>query len=271
MAAAAGRARVSFTGMSTWQRLRLFNALMALLHLGQGVAILLLSDDTTFPITTSFLVFDEAAGRLVPQDNTVFDLRLAPLVASFVFISAIAHALVTLPGVFEWYVRKLQDTINYVRWWEYAFSASIMICVIAILAGVYDLGSLLLLFAINAVMILTGLITEIHNRPGDRVNWTAFNVGTFAGLVPWLVIGLYLWGPGTEGAGDAPTFVYAIFFSLLGWFALFPLNMWLQYRRVGPWRDYVVGEYGYIVLSLTAKSLLAWQVFAGALTTPGGQ
>jgi hypothetical protein len=28
------------------------------------------------------------------------------------------------------------------------------------------------------------------------------------------------------------------------------------------------GEYGYIVLSLTAKSALAWQVFAGALTVP---
>jgi hypothetical protein len=44
--------------------------------------------------------------------------------------------------------------------------------------------------------------------------------------------------------------------------------MWLQYRRIGPWRKYVFGEYGYILLSLTAKSALAWQVFAGALTVP---
>lgn len=256
--------------LSTWQRLRMFNVLMAVLHVGQGVGILLLADDTTFPITTSFLVFDEQAARLTPEPNTIFDLRLAPLVAAFLFISAIAHTLVSLPRIFDWYVRKLNDTINYVRWWEYAFSASIMICIIGILAGVYDLGSLLLLFSINAVMILTGLVLEIHNRPGGTVNWTAFNIGTFAGLVPWVVIGLYLWGPGTEGAGEAPTFVYAIFFSLLAWFSLFPLNMWLQYKRIGPWRDYVFGEYGYIVLSLTAKSLLAWQVFAGALTTPAG-
>jgi hypothetical protein len=41
--------------------------------------------------------------------------------------------------------------------------------------------------------------------------------------------------------------------------------MWLQYRRIGPWRDYRYGERGYIVLSLTAKSALAWQVFGGAL------
>ncbi|MGI8726311.1 MAG: hypothetical protein ACR2K6_01335 [Solirubrobacterales bacterium] len=43
--------------------------------------------------------------------------------------------------------------------------------------------------------------------------------------------------------------------------------MYLQYRRVGPWSDYVFGEKGYIVLSLTAKSALAWQVYAGALAS----
>ena len=37
--------------------------------------------------------------------------------------------------------------------------------------------------------------------------------------------------------------------------------MMLQYRRTGPWRNYLFGESGYLVLSLVAKSLLAWQVF----------
>ena len=41
--------------------------------------------------------------------------------------------------------------------------------------------------------------------------------------------------------------------------------MWLQYRRVGHWRSYVFGERAYVMLSLVAKSALAWQVFAGTL------
>jgi hypothetical protein len=41
--------------------------------------------------------------------------------------------------------------------------------------------------------------------------------------------------------------------------------MYLQYRRVGPWRDYLFGEKGYMILSLVAKSALAWQVFGGTL------
>lgn len=41
--------------------------------------------------------------------------------------------------------------------------------------------------------------------------------------------------------------------------------MFLQYKKIGPWKDYLYGERVYIILSLVAKTLLAWQVFAGAL------
>ncbi len=48
-------------------------------------------------------------------------------------------------------------------------------------------------------------------------------------------------------------------------FNVFAVNMLLQYRRLGRWRDYLYGERVYMPLSLTAKSALAWQVFAGTL------
>jgi hypothetical protein len=41
--------------------------------------------------------------------------------------------------------------------------------------------------------------------------------------------------------------------------------MILQYKKVGPWRDYLYGERFYVILSLVAKTALAWQVFAGTL------
>ena len=66
--------------------------------------------------------------------------------------------------------------------------------------------------------------------------------------------------------GDAPpTFVYAIFVSLFVLFNSFAVNQALQYKRVGRWRDYRYGERWYLWLSLVAKSLLAWQVFANVL------
>jgi hypothetical protein len=62
-----------------------------------------------------------------------------------------------------------------------------------------------------------------------------------------------------------PTFVYFIFISLAVFFFSFAFNMILQYRKVGRWKNYLYGEYIYIVLSLVAKTALAWQVFAGTL------
>jgi hypothetical protein len=36
-------------------------------------------------------------------------------------------------------------------------------------------------------------------------------------------------------------------------------------RQIGRWVDYAYGENVYLVLSLVAKSVLAWQIFAGSL------
>ena len=248
-----------------FDRLRLLNGAMAALHALQGVAMLLLSSEFALPVTTSFLEFNEASERLVTVDNTLFDLRLGPVVASFLFISAVAHLTLTLPRVYPWYVRNLSRGINYARWYEYALSASVMIVVIAMLVGLYDLGGLILIFALNATMILFGLMMELHNQSTQRVNWTSFVFGSVAGIVPWVVIGLFLAAPATRSIGDVPTFVYGIYVSLFVWFNAYAVNMFLQYKKVGPWRDYLFGERMYIVLSLTAKSALAWQVFAGTL------
>ncbi len=52
-------------------------------------------------------------------------------------------------------------------------------------------------------------------------------------------------------------------------FNIFALNMILQYKKVGRWKDYLYGEKVYIIMSLTAKALLAWQVFASVLASSG--
>jgi hypothetical protein len=41
--------------------------------------------------------------------------------------------------------------------------------------------------------------------------------------------------------------------------------MVLLYKRVGPRKDYLFGERAYIVLSLVAKTALAWQIRVGTL------
>jgi hypothetical protein len=140
-----------------------------------------------------------------------------------------------------------------------------MIVLIGMLCGVYDLGALIMAFILTAVMNLCGLIMEIHNQLTVRTNWTSYVVGCIAGIAPWMVIAIYFFSSLAQAEGGVPSFVYIILPTLFVFFFSFALNMVLQYKKVGPWRDYLFGERVYILLSLVAKSALAWQVFAGTL------
>jgi hypothetical protein len=121
------------------------------------------------------------------------------------------------------------------------------------------------LFAVNAAMILFGLLMERVNQDRDEVTWWPFLFGCIVGAVPWICITIAIVVSTTEGDG-VPGFVYGIFVSLFLLFNCFAVNQWLQYKRRGRFADYLYGEKVYIVLSLVAKSALAWQVFAGTLS-----
>lgn len=244
-------------------RLRRFNLIMAVLHFVQGVAVLVLSTDFKLPVTGSFLKFDGVLQQLVPNTKTLYELSIGPVVAAFFFLSALAHFLIVLPKINDWYGKNLAKGANFARWIEYSISSSVMILVIAMLVGIYDIAALIAIMLLNATMILFGWMMELHNQSTKKTDWTAFIFGCIAGIGPWLAIGIYLWNPGSDTR--APNFVYWIYFSIFLFFNSFALNQYLQYKQVGKWRDYLYGERAYIVLSLVAKSLLAWQVFAGTL------
>jgi len=95
--------------------------------------------------------------------------------------------------------------------------------------------------------------------------WTAFIFGCIAGIIPWIVITMYFLGAINSAGAKPPDFVYLIIPTIFVFFNIFAINMVLQYKKVGPWRDYLFGERVYIILSLTAKTALAWQIWTGTL------
>ncbi|WP_268895801.1 heliorhodopsin HeR [Halosimplex salinum] len=250
-----------------YRRLRRWNAVMAVLHFVQGVLMVVLAEDVRWPITRTRYEFDVASETLAPATVPWVDVQLPLLVAGFLFLSALAHALIATVR-YGAYVEYLERGMNPYRWYEYSVSASLMIVVIAMLAGVWDLGTLIALFGLVAVMNLCGLLMEQRNQATDRTDWTAYYVGTLAGLIPWVVIGVTFVGSVVAAGSEFPEFVIYIYVSIFVFFNLFALNMVLQYRETWRWTDYLFGEKTYIVLSLVAKSLLAWQVYFGTLNSP---
>lgn len=248
-------------------RLRLWNAVMAVLHLVQGVAMVVLAGSVLWPVTRTRYGFNPETEVIFPETVSFIDANLALLVAGFLFISALAHTLIST-AFYDNYTNYLDRGMNPYRWYEYSVSASLMIVVIGMLAGIWDLGTLVALFGLVVVMNLCGLLMEQRNELTDETDWTPFWVGVIAGIIPWIVIAIAFIGSVVASDGEFPTFVIYIYLSIFVFFNLFTLNMALQYLEVSRWKNYLFGEKLYILLSLVAKSVLAWQVYFGTLASP---
>jgi len=245
----------------TLQKLRKFNMVMGGLHFIQGLAMLFLATtvidqiaEFSPMITQNYLAFNTETRSLELVSKELFQLPFGILVASFLLLSAFAHALISFPKKLnEKYGEDLALGINQFRWFEYALSSSIMIVLISTLFGIYDIASLSLIFLINASMNLFGLVMEQLNagKKKDKVIWGPFIWGSIAGIGPWIAIFLYMFGTGNFSS--VPWFVWAIVGTYFVAFNTFPVNMVLQYKAIGKWKDYIYGERVYITLSLVAK------------------
>lgn len=238
--------------------MRAWNLAAAVVVGVEGLLMLLLSNDLALPVTAGWLTDDPVAVRGAVRAHRVLSVRIGPAVAVFLLLAAADHLLVAGP-LRRAYDRGIDAGRNVFRWAEYSVSASIMMVLIALFVGIRDLAGVVAVFAVNTAMILFGLLMERHQRPG-QADWSAFWFGSLMGAVPWVLVVIY-----AAGAPTVPGFVYAIVVTQFLLFSAFALNMALQYARVGRWRDYAFGEAGYIVLSITAKSLLAWLIFANVL------
>lgn len=238
--------------------LRAWNLGLTLLHLAQAVAVVLLAGDFSITVTSS--VPEGPPGTDAPAPEALFDVPIGWAVAVFLALAALDHLLTATVcrGLYE---RDLGHGINRFRWLEYALSATLMVLLIGFYAGMTTVNAVIVVIGANVGMILFGWIEEAMNPPGRTVTtMLPFWFGTLVGVTPWLSIAYNI-----VAAETVPGFVYGIVLVQAVLFFSFGLNQWLQYRGVGRWSDYAYGEKAYLVLSLVAKSLLAWQIFAGSL------
>ena len=252
-----------------FKSLKKFNLVMGIMHFIQGSAMLYFAlsiqkiADFKPPVFSNFLTFEPTLMRLVTDNKKIFDVPFAVGVSLFLFLSALFHFIIILPKTNDIYNNSIKKGINPFRWYEYSLSSSLMISLIALLFGIYDIGLLIAIFFLNASMNFFGYLMELINQRQNKTNWYAFIFGSFAGIGPWIIILMYAFG--NSDLDKVPWFVFAIIGSYFVFFNLFPINMILQYKKVGKWKDYIYGERTYIVLSLVAKSVLAWLVFAGVM------
>ena len=240
--------------------LRRTNIIAGIFHLLQMIAVLALSSDFSLPITAKYM--SGPPGSTYAEPVVLFDTPIGLTVGIFLGLSALAHFIVASPKFFPRYSAGLAQKRNYFRWVEYSISSSVMIVLIAQVTGVSEITAIISIFGVNASMILFGWLQEALNPIGrSKTTMLPFWCGALVGITPWIAIWFNV-----IGADTVPGFVYGIVVAEQIFFFSFGLNQWLQYRGRGKWSNYLYGEKVYLVLSLAAKSVLAWQIYGGSLS-----
>ncbi len=260
----------SFAAIPAARAKQLFNwnRILVLLHGVQAAVIVAISPTTakinfdgSYPVAK---IVDGQFAGLTTGTEPLFGIPLAYAVASFFALSALAHFAAAYP-LRARYEGWLAREFNPLRWAEYAISSTLMIVAIASLTGIRDAGAMLAIAGCNASMNLFGWSMEEANIGRKSVQWSHYIFGCIAGIIPWLAVfvtlGLSL-GDWQGNAAFQPVLV-TIYVSLFVSFNIFALNMVLQRLKIGRWKDYLHGERSYMILSLVAKTLLAWQVWSG--------
>jgi hypothetical protein len=163
---------------------------------------------------------------------------------------------------------------NPLRWFEYSISAAIMAVAIAILSGIHDVHLWFLILLTHTVGMFLGYVIEIIPHPGmigydpqsklvpifSHLRYVCYMISSLSISIPWLVIFCYFFNAAKNGDG-IPDFVYAAFLGTFVLFLTFAANSAAchLYNRY----DFATAEMIYIILSFTAKTFLAADVFGG--------
>jgi hypothetical protein len=154
--------------------LGLFHLLQAIIVLALGLRTESNAGKFKLPLTTLYLDWQTGfpTQKLVQEG----ELPFVAVTSGFAWMSAVAHIGILL--VFrKYYIPGLRRGINRFRWIEYSASSSLMIGLMAMLFGMYDIISLVLIMSINACMNFFGYLMETSNVGMIKVDWTPFNFG----------------------------------------------------------------------------------------------
>jgi hypothetical protein len=258
----------------TVQSFKKWNFILFGLYLAQVLAILVFSSSYSVPMTLSFLTTDTLQTQLAGHPVTglamhqLWSVNLASVVALLLFVAMLAH-LLAATVYRRRYEAWLEGGVNYLRWKEYALGSGIILAILGMIVGVYDVATLALLFIVAALACVVGLGLEKYAADIKQLPRTGLVVFAAAagivGLLPWLVLAGFVAGANVFGGGHVPAYVYWLLGSTFLAFIGFGANAYLYYMKRGRWASYLYAERWYMILSLVVKTSLAWQLFAAIL------
>eukprot|EP00164_Ancoracysta_twista_P002885 GFYU01003839.1.p1 GENE.GFYU01003839.1~~GFYU01003839.1.p1 ORF type:complete len:266 (-),score=50.37 GFYU01003839.1:178-975(-) len=206
----------------------------------------------TYEADLTHTVLTVSGEQMVPKLQTYTTVNLVTAVWVFLAVCAMFHGLTVL--AYSTFLRAFHNNCNPFRWVEYSISASIMLCVLSVLVGIYDIYTLILVFSSSASCMFFGLAYEL----------TADASMHFIGWLPFTIV----WGVIFHSYNTNPDLSMTIALLTPLMFALFTCFGLIQlFSVMGIFSrdDYAVIEYSFSFMSIATKTIMAVMVVFGIM------
>ncbi len=244
---------------------RTWNMLFAGVYVLQAVVLLVLAKAYSVSVNVLFLNSDSLQSHVTGQSvvslatHRLFDVNLVWVLLLMLVAAAIVHGLAATK-LRKCYDDDMKRGVNTFRAVEGAVSTALMMIAVGLVVGLRDIAALVLVAGVTVAMYVLAFV--LQSQKAHR--YVTYIVASKLGGLAWLAMGIYLFAACTYGAAPS-TFVWWMFGSLFVLFLAGVANMYLQYRKIGVWKNYLLGERLFLVIGLVAKTALVWQIFAGLL------
>lgn len=255
-----------------FETLRKWNLWMGILLVLQAIAIILIGTNRSYPVTTSYLSVDtlasEATGgqSLAVATRHLFDMPFAWLIGVALLLFAAGYLGVVWCR--KWYEERLRLGLNDARWLTFGVGGATLLVAVGLLSGIYEVALLLSMAAFmvaGCLGVMAGGI--IRRQAGDvetPISHLVCGIGTACIIAPLVILAIMAGGAWLYD-GTIPNFVFGTYVVTTLFVVAIGLLTHFRITKKGKWSDAVTVERAFMVLGFLGASVLAWQMFAGAL------
>lgn len=242
--------------------------LLSLFFVLQAGILLFFGKSDYLPVTASFLTKDPLlsnSGKVVMTSTTrtVFNINILYILAVLLLFLAVYYLVI---GKFlqTKYIEAIKGKLNKYKWINIGVSTSLVMIILCMLLGVFDLSSILMIVALISVLSVTGYLAERFKNLDQSSSRLSIISGSSALTVIWVVFAYYIWNSAVIGGGGLEWYVYltALVALFLTYMQQLSLRTYCMSSK-GKWADYNYLDKISQRLSIVLVVAVVWITFFG--------
>lgn len=247
------------------------NLILSGLYLAQLILLIIFAKSAWVSITTNYLAYDSllsSGEKIIHSAGTsrLFDINIAWLLFFILGVSCFLHLILAtkLKNKFELSLKSGSSSSIY-NWVIYGMFSSLIILVLSLLSGVFDISSLVLILSVSIFASISSALYCLRLNKDKHLAKPSLIISITATLLPWLIVLIYIIGTIIFGGNSISAWVYLVYLTVMLTQVTLAYVFTQMSRKIGKWRDLLYSVKIFFGIIFISQTLVIWQIFLSSL------